>query len=317
MTLILGCRPNTPPPAPTPNTQGESSSSSPSPETEAVPAPSPDDAEAIPPLVSGTASLRLVSLSPAITRTLVDFELGPQIVGRSPYCTFLEPSVPVAGDLTAVDYETIIKLRPTHVFVQPPATGIDPELPRIADEHHWRLVQWRLNALADIEQMIAAVPEALRIGDQPIDEGLRARARLLRLRLEDVLVHDEAVEQAGSILIVFRTSPVMAFGRKTYLDDILTRLGGRNALAMDGYPELNLEDVFKLNPDTLLLIRGDGASLDHAAALGPLATLTIKAVTEGRIVQIDDSDALMPSTQAAEIAALLRERFQRLADESP
>src|SRR5436190_23420947 len=44
-------------------------------------------------------TVRLVSLSPAITRTLVDFHLESNIVGRTPHCYSVDKSIPVVGDL--------------------------------------------------------------------------------------------------------------------------------------------------------------------------------------------------------------------------
>ena len=48
--------------------------------------------------------LRIVSLSPAISRTLIDFGLQDRIVGRTPHCASIDPSIPVVGDLINIDY---------------------------------------------------------------------------------------------------------------------------------------------------------------------------------------------------------------------
>ncbi|MHC4811375.1 MAG: hypothetical protein ACYTEV_13565, partial [Planctomycetota bacterium] len=65
--------------------------------------------------------LRIVSLSPAMSRVVADMGLEAAIVGRSRFCDFLDPEIPVAGDLLRVDAERILALEPTHLLRQPPS----------------------------------------------------------------------------------------------------------------------------------------------------------------------------------------------------
>ena len=59
---------------------------------------------------------QIVSLSPAISRSLVDFGFEEFVIGRTPWCTSLDDSIPIAGDLMEIDYERLIELDPTHGF---------------------------------------------------------------------------------------------------------------------------------------------------------------------------------------------------------
>ena len=120
------------------------------------------------PITTTPGEPRIVSLSPAVSRTLVDFGLDDLIVGRSPWCASLDPAIPVAGDLYTIDYERLIRLRPTHVLVQPPAsTGLDPALQRLATEHGWVIGQWTFNTLDDITRMVRDLPGVLYPDDGP------------------------------------------------------------------------------------------------------------------------------------------------------
>ncbi|MFO0873299.1 MAG: hypothetical protein U0575_04935 [Phycisphaerales bacterium] len=103
---------------------------------------------------------RIVSLSPAITRTLVGLGLGDRIVGRTPWCEWVPPDVPIVGSLQDYDAERIVRLHPTHVLVQPPAAGIDPGLAALVDANGWRIASFPLNGLDDIDAMLAALPAA-------------------------------------------------------------------------------------------------------------------------------------------------------------
>ena len=121
-----------------------------------------------------TGALRIVSMSPAISRTLVDFGVEDKIVGRSAWCASLDPAIPVAGDLYDVDYERLIRLDPTHVLVQPPSTGLDPTLQRLATERGWIIGRWKFDTLDDVEQMVR---------EKQFREDLFFRLNVLRLDL--------------------------------------------------------------------------------------------------------------------------------------
>ncbi|MHC5005021.1 MAG: TroA family protein, partial [Planctomycetota bacterium] len=97
---------------------------------------------------------RIVSLSPAISRALVDLGLGDRVVGRTPFCAALDPALPVVGDLQHVDFERLVRLAPTHVLVQPASTGVDPRLAGLADRHGWSLQHWTLNDVADVIELV-------------------------------------------------------------------------------------------------------------------------------------------------------------------
>ena len=100
--------------------------------------------------------LRLVSMSPALSRTLVDFGLARRIVGRSPFCDFLDDAVPIVGDLRNINYERLIELAPTHVLVQ-----AEPEekLLALAAERGWRIGRWgTIDTIDDIERTVRELP---------------------------------------------------------------------------------------------------------------------------------------------------------------
>lgn len=272
-----------------------------------------------PPAPDTTGELRIVSLSPAISRTLVDFGLEGRIVGRSAWCGSLDPAIPVAGDLYDVDYERLIRLEPTHVMVQPPSTGLDPALQRLAEKHGWVIGQWKFNTLDDIEQMIRDVPGVLYPAGGAGREAAAARAADLLNRMATALTPGGSRTWTGRTLLIADTEPVvLVFGHGTYLDDILTALGGENATAKRGWAELSLEDVLRLDPDAIILVRDKGpADIDPVEAAGRLGTLETTARREGRITLLWHADAMLPSSAVIEVAATMRAALARLAEPAP
>lgn len=251
--------------------------------------------------VAQDQSLRIVSLSPAISRTLIDFDLDDHIVGRTPFCEALDQQIPVVGDLLNLDYERLVRIRPSHVLVQPPAAGIDPQLIALAERHGWTVGQWRLNNVKDVKRLLSEIPEVLG------DDALIEQAVELELRIEDSLrLEPDAWD--GTVLLVASTDPVGVFGTETYLNDVLTSLGARNAVSLSHYPQLTLEDVIRIDPQAIVLVRpGASGDLDPMAALRALRSLPIEANRLGRVSILRHKDAFLPSSGTIGVADEMRE----------
>ncbi len=267
------------------------------------------------------AELRIVSFSPAISRTLVDLGLEDRIVGRSRFCDFLSPSVPVAGDLYAVDYERLIELAPTHLLLQAPATGVDRGLSELATDKGWTLRAWvGIDSIDDIEAFVLDVAGILAAADPAAGAVLVRRAANLLDEIERGLRPPGAGAAAifaGPTMLVYGTQPVSVFGRDTYLDEILTRLGGTNAVAAAGWIELTLEDVAHLDPAAIVIVRPGaeptGDAPDPALArAGALATLDVRAVRDGRVALLTHPDGTRPCTGIIGVARELTAVLQRI-----
>lgn len=269
-----------------------------------------DDTAAAPP------TPRIVSLSPALSRTLLDFGLGDRVVGRTPFCSFLDQAIPVVGSLYDVDYERLIRLDPTHILVQRPRSGLDPQLDQLARERGWTIGQWSINTIEDIEASIRELPGTL-YGDrpQPRAEATRRAAELLN-EIASALSPGGGELWRGRTLLVSNTDPVLVFGRGTYLDDILSALGGSNAVTRAGWAELSLEDVVRLDPEAMILVREAGTRVPREAA-GALAALDITAVAERRIAVLIHPDANLPSSGVIGVARELRRVLGELAERAP
>lgn len=267
---------------------------------------------------------RIASLSPAISRTLVDLGLEDSIVGRSPFCDFLDGSVPIVGDLRSANYERLIELNPTHVLVQEPQAGGDPALRRLADEHGWELRQWSgVDTIDDIEAMVRDLPSILYEPGADEQAAVAARSAELLNEIASALAPGEAADELwrGRTLLVYALSPLGVFGRETYLHDVLVRFGAANAVEAEGWVQLTLEDVTRLDPGAIILIRpapreGRLEPIDPIEAAGALATLDIEATRARRIAILAHPDAMMPSTAISEVAAEMRDVLRRLKGES-
>ena len=109
---------------------------------------------------------------------------------------------------------------------------------------------------------------------------------------------------------------MLVVGRDTYLDDILDALGGRNAVQAVGWVELSLEDVLRLDPEAIIIVRDHGPAVEAVDAAGPLGDLDTTARRRGRIVVLHHPDANLPSSGVIGLAREMRRVLRRLAEPS-
>ena len=134
-----------------------------------------------------------------------------------------------------------------------------------------------------------------------------------RRRLE-LLVAEPAFAGLGRVAVLYGVDPPSAFGEGTYLDDVLGSLGIENAVQRPGYPELSLEDLLVLAPDTVVVLGRDedsaGASAEELAQrMDPLAGRTA-------FLGADGSTLLIPGTGVLDGVEALRARLLRALETS-
>lgn len=262
-------------------------------------------------------AVRIVSLSPAISRTLVDVNVQDKVVGRTPYCAALNPSIPTVGDLVNIDYEQLVRLKPTHVLVQPPQAGVDQHLIELAQQHGWKIQQWALNNIDDIETLVRELPAALFADGTPEFAACGERSAEVLNQIAAALTPGAQPIFRGRILMVYSLSPISVFGTETYLDDVLRAMGGSNAVTDRGWIGLSLEDVVRVNPDAMIAVRPEMQYVDYRAALGPLWDVEVQATVNRSLAVMNHPEAFLPSTSIIEVAKQLREILERFEANRP
>ena len=198
---------------------------------------------------SKAPSPAVASTSPAITASLVALGLSDHIVGRSPYCRSAVESVPVVGDLRSFDAERLDLAAPEVLFVQPPLAGVDPGLRAFCDEKSIKIVARRLESLADVDALIGDI--AAVFGVEP-NIGGNPLARALGSARASLALGAEPGEGARKVLLIVSAEPMLAVGKRTYLDELLAGADLANALGRDGYIELSAESLLAMAPETII-----------------------------------------------------------------
>ncbi len=260
---------------------------------------------------------RVASLSPAISRTLVSLGLAGNVVGRSAFCRAIDPAVPVVGDLYEVDFERLLRVQPTHVFVQPPSAGLDRHLGRLAAERGWVIGQWHIDTIDEIERTIREIPATLFGPGDPRRAEAAGRAAVLLHEIALSLSPQGRPLWTGRTLLVADADPVLVVGRETYLDDVLRALGGVNAVDAAGWIELSLEDVMRLDPQAMIVLEAGDAEGSAGVDAGALGRLDTAARRDGRIAVLRHPDVHLPSSAVTGVAAEMRAILRALAETAP
>lgn len=258
------------------------------------------------------AEARLVTLSPAIAIIVRDLGLERQIVGRDGYDMVLPKTVPVCGVLGQIDYETLLRAKPTIILMQLGELAAPAKLNDLARERGWDVHNYNILSLHEIRAATTGIASVL---------GVPERGRELTAKMDAAWSRREGAQRAGRILLLESVNPPAALGPGSFHQQLLERLGGVPAITSGKpYITLDAEDVLRLAPDGIIFLsprpagsaRGPSPSAaEVSAALGRIGTLDTPAARSGHLAVIDEPLALTPSTAmigvAEEMAGVLRE----------
>lgn len=258
--------------------------------------------------------LRIVALSPAIAQTLRDLGLERDIVGRHAFDLSLDPALPVCGDQTGVDYEALLSVRPTHIYLEWGPRELPPRLVELAAANDWTVKSYNLLTLDEVESTAADLYATLRVARGPARPW---GSTDIALSMQEAWSRqDFGPHPVGRVLLLAGVEPPGALGPGSFHAQILDRLGGTPAITTGAaWQVLDAEDVLTLKPDGIIIFRprkrdtppAQLAAPELRAAIGHLGTLDIPANRTGRIALIDDPLGLTPSTAMIGVARRMAE----------
>ncbi|MEI6878502.1 MAG: hypothetical protein WCL33_05650 [Planctomycetota bacterium] len=222
-------------------------------------------------------AVRVASLSPGLTATMVTLGVSDRLVGRTPWCE-VSTDVPIVGSLLDLNAEALVLARPTVILLQPPAQGEIGGLSDLATTHGWRVERFQIDSLADVQSMLENLPKV--ICDPTIENDcakLQERSQIVQRELTKALEPIADANRAGRTLVLLVSSEsvdAMGFGKSSYIGDALDRMGVTNALLRSGYPSLGAEDLAKLAPETVVVISQRSAwAIEQLAQIMPNSVL--------------------------------------------
>lgn len=224
---------------------------------------------------------RIVSLSPAVTESLLALGVGDRLVGVSSLCVLPEGrALPRVGTMVSTSFEAIAALRPDAlVAVEGPLR--DEVIARL-HASGVRAYAPRFESVADVRRCLptlaslAGRPEAATELMRSIDAGLANVRTALERR------------PRRRVLAVCSTSPLVVAGTSSWVGELLALAGGDNPVRSSSpYPLWSMEQVMSTVPEVVIDLTGASPPLADAwasnAAIPAVATRSVRRVGDGLV----------------------------------
>ena len=252
---------------------------------------------------------RIVSMAPNLTELLFAFDRGSELVGVTRYCDWPPEaaSIPKIGGMLDPDYEALLATEPDLVLGVP--AGADHKVVRLLEGADIAFAFLEMDDLAGILRGIHELGEIL---------GEKDKARQIAAQLqEDLQTHSRAIrkrfDQTGTtVLLVYDQEPIVAAGRGTFGDELITLAGLDNAVddRAGAYPLLDIEQVLSLNP-TIILDVSIGPQTSEVLAFWNRFP-ALDAVAHSRVFHIDDPVMMRPGPRLPEALRQIGEALEDL-----
>ena len=250
----------------------------------------------------------IVSLAPSTTRVLIDLGLALKIVAvdtnSMSYKDYL-PSGVKTFDMMNPDNEAIAALKPDLVFTSGMSSvgGTSP-----------------FKSLVDAGICVADIPSSASIADIAEDikfignctgKGIEAAALATAMdasfKLMSKACESIPEEKRKTVLFMMNIptsdSPtIYSFGTGTYMDEMLTKIGAKNACAsQQGWVSISIEDAVAMNPDVIL------TNVDYVE--DPVKEIkalkgweNVKAVKNNEVYKVDPNLSMQPNNHVVDAA---------------
>lgn len=260
---------------------------SPAAPSSAQPATAPADLPARP---------RIVSTVPAATLNLVLIGAADELVGVTKYDALFLPdaqkNLPVVGDYETMNYEELVKLKPTALVIQTAESRIPERLKQTAEQEHIELVNMRFDHVADIWTSVEALGKVSGKETEATGAIQRAQAELKSIARE----YKNAPHP--KVVYLVSTSHMWISGDKTFTHEMIVAAGGDDVGAKvgEGFPDTNRETLVKLQPEVLLLgAVEEMGPMENDPRISPWQDLPIPAATHNRIYLVTAANSQMAS----------------------
>ncbi|TVP50349.1 MAG: cobalamin-binding protein [Mongoliibacter sp.] len=185
---------------------------------------------------------RIISLVPSQTELLVDLGLRERLVGVTKFCVHpkgLKKEKTIIGGTKNFHFDKIDALKPDLIIGNKEENFMEG-IEKLSENYP----VW----MSNIYTLEDALDMMLRIGEiTATSSGAEALAQKIHKDF------DFLPEKKGSAVYLIWKDPIIAVGSKTFIDDILTRVGFQNLIGKNRYPELSIDELEHLNPEYLLL----------------------------------------------------------------
>ena len=272
------------------------------------------------PRLEAAAPARIVSTSPSITETLFALGLGNRVVGVSTFCRYPEAALrlPKVGTFMRPDAELIARLRPDLVIVHAGPHTVPQQLSALGIAS----ITVDRGTLAGVYSSIRAIGAAAGVADRAARLVAELEARLTAVQ------RTALTRSSRKVLVIVGRQPgtlgdLIAVGRGSYLNDLVTIAGGTNVLddpRLPEYPHISMETVIRLDPDVIVDAGDMGDTEEEHRRRQPTTErlwrqqLHVRAAQAGAVHAVTSDAFVVPGPRVIEAAETLERWFALARD---
>ncbi|MDO4790112.1 MAG: helical backbone metal receptor [Porphyromonas sp.] len=248
--------------------------------------------------------VRVVSLVPSVTQSILDLKAEQYLVGITSYCNVPNGfSAEVVSSAVKMNVEKILRLKPDIVFVSGLTNGKDVEtLKRMGIKVQ---MQPTPKSYMEICEQFLQLGKILGCADrarQIVEESKKAVQRIKERRIREKRACFKVFMQIGA-------NPIFAVLPNTFMADYISFLGAENIAEKESKGTLTREFVVAKNPDYIIVVTMGIVGEEERDAWRKHKTLT--ATKNGHIYIVDSTLACQPSPIAFKKTLEILDRYIR------
>jgi iron complex transport system substrate-binding protein len=268
-----------------------------------------------PPEKSSPGKVRIVSLAPNVTEILFALGLDENIVGVTDACDYPPEakSIRRVSGFGTPNVESLLAIAPDIVI----SCGLEkPETLAVLRQSGIQVVDVQPGgSIASFSELFDAIRA---IGDAT---GRAKEAAVLIERMQSeldaVAARVAKIEEAKRrrVFVEIEPEPLMTVGAGSFIDEMLTRAGGRNVAheIKNAYPRIDPEKVIAWNPEVILVAHSNAPGEAAKRLAEHIGWSDVGAVRERRVIDDIDPDLLFrPGPRLADGVKQLAERLNPL-----
>ena len=192
------------------------------------------------PDIKHTEIKRIVSLSPSITKQIIDLDSASMLVGITSYCP-KTPGAVIVGNLTNPVSETILNLKPDIVL----SSDEDSIVQKLSALENTGIRVYKFKKNISFEDIISNYKD---LGRLIAKEELSLKKSEIYIKKRQSLI-TRPIKNKAAFFISHR--PLIPAASKTYINGILNDCGLENIYKDLNvqYPVISIETIIKSNPD--------------------------------------------------------------------
>lgn len=249
-------------------------------------------------------NLRIVSLAPSITQTLMQLGADKAIVGRTEYCPTPIESLSriTVGNVLEVNLEKIVSLRPDIVFCM---SFTKPEIIKKLTELGITVKDFNTpTSFEEICGQTITIGRLIKMEDAANTMVAKEKERVKAI-IEDFR-HSSPFSTPPKVFFQIGDNPVFPVFEGSFMNQYLSFLGLENIVTEYKGGGISREYVIRKNPDIMIISRMSG--IGDRVAEDWKRFKSIAAVRNARILMIDDNMACCPTP------VFFRQTLQTIAD---